>query len=148
MLTVQYATGRAGLPHRRSIEAWLAAGLTAGRVRRRALTVTVRFVGRAEARSLNRRFRRRDYATNVLTFVYVRSKLALEGDIILCAPVVATEARAQGKSPLAHYAHLVVHGMLHLDGLDHERDERAAVMERREKAILARLGYADPYLQR
>ena len=110
--------------------------------------MTVRFVGRVEARSLNRRFRRRDYATNVLTFVYARSKLAVEGDIILCAPVIATEARAQRKSPLAHYAHLVVHGILHLEGLDHEHDEDAAVMERREKAILARLGYADPYLQR
>jgi probable rRNA maturation factor len=136
-LTVQYAAPRAGLPAPRSIARWVAAALA------RPATLTVRFVGRAEGRALNRLYRRKDYATNVLTFVYADAPLA--GDNVLCAPVVATEARRDRKTPAAHYAHLVMHGVLHLQGWDHERTRDAAAMEARETTLLAALGYADPY---
>jgi probable rRNA maturation factor len=106
--------------------------------------VTLRFVGAREGRVLNRRYRGRDRATNVLTFVY-DDGASLEGDIVLCAPVVAKEARAQRKTLKAHYAHLVIHGMLHLQGYDHARDDDAARMEAREVALLRGLGYGDPY---
>ncbi len=134
---MQYAAPRAGLPARRSIARWVEAALE------RPATLTVRFVGRAEGRALNRLYRRKDYATNVLTFVYHDAPLA--GDIVLCAPVVAGEARRDGRTLAAHYAHLVVHGVLHLQGWDHERARDAAAMERHETALLAVLGYADPY---
>jgi probable rRNA maturation factor len=106
--------------------------------------VTLRVVDGREGRALNRRYRGRDCATNVLTFVYDEG-MSLAGDIVLCAPVVAKEARAQRKSLAAHYAHLVIHGMLHLQGYDHERDDDAARMEAREAALLRALGYGDPY---
>lgn len=106
--------------------------------------VTLRVVDGREGRALNRRYRGRDRATNVLTFVY-DDGASLAGDIVLCAPVVANEARAQRKSLAAHYAHLVIHGMLHLQGYDHERDDDAARMEAREAALLRALGYGDPY---
>jgi len=106
--------------------------------------VTLRVVDAREGRALNRRYRGRDRATNVLTFVYDEG-VSLAGDIVLCAPVVAKEARAQRKSLAAHYAHLVIHGMLHLQGYDHERDDDAARMEAREAALLRALGYGDPY---
>jgi len=138
-LAVQYAVPRAGLPARASIATWIGAALE------RSARVTVRFVGAAEGRRLNREYRGRDYAANVLTFVYSPARGALEGDIVLCAPVVAREARAQGKTPRAHYAHLAVHGALHLQGLDHARARDAVRMEARERRILARLGFADPY---
>ena len=110
----------------------------------RPANVTLRFVGEREGRMLNHRYRGRDYATNVLTFVY-DDVASLAGDIVLCAPVVRREARAQHKTLTAHYAHLVVHGMLHLQGYDHERDDDAARMEARERVLLARLRYRDPY---
>jgi probable rRNA maturation factor len=103
--------------------------------------VTLRVVAGAEARRLNRAYRGADRATNVLAFRYAPCR----GDIVLCHPVIAREARAQGKSLAAHYAHLVVHGMLHLRGYDHERRGDAVRMERAEKRILARLGLPDPY---
>ena len=106
--------------------------------------VTLRIVDGREGRALNRRYRGRDRATNVLTFVY-DDGASLAGDIVLCAPVVAKEARAQRKSLAAHYAHLVIHGMLHLQGYDHERDADAGRMEAREVALLRALGYGDPY---
>ena len=110
----------------------------------RNASVTVRLVGAGEARALNRSFRGKDYATNVLTFV-MREEPRLEGDLALCVPVIAREARVQHKSAAAHYAHLVVHGVLHLQGYDHESGADARVMERRESDIVARLGYPDPY---
>ena len=110
----------------------------------RDASVTIRFVGGREGRALNRRYRGRDYATNVLTFVY-DGGVSLAGDIVLCVPVVAKEARAQRKTVRAHYAHLVIHGMLHLQGYDHERDDEAARMEAREVALLRALGFEDPY---
>ena len=103
----------------------------------------MRFVASAEGRRLNREFRGRDYATNVLTFVYGASPLA--GDVVICSAVVAQEARTQGKPLRAHYAHLVVHGLLHLQGFDHESESDALRMERRERRILSGLGFGDPY---
>ena len=110
----------------------------------RDASVTIRFVGGREGRALNRRYRGRDHATNVLTFVYDEG-MSLSGDIVLCASVIAKEARAQRKTLRAHYAHLVIHGMLHLQGYDHERDDEAARMETREIALLRALRFANPY---
>ena len=107
--------------------------------------VTLRIVGKREGRRLNRQFRGRDYATNVLTFVYGEQR-PLQGDIVLCAPVVRAEAGQQPCKVEAHYAHLVVHGMLHLQGFDHERAREAQLMELLESEIVTRLGYPDPYV--
>ena len=101
----------------------------------------MRIVGRREGLFLNRKFRRKSKPTNVLSFPHGDGT----GDVVLCHPVIAREARAQGKTLAAHYAHLVVHGMLHLRGHDHARAAEAARMERREIAILRRLGVRDPY---
>jgi probable rRNA maturation factor len=111
---------------------------------RKSVRITLRIVGAREARRLNYRYRGRDYATNVLTFVYP-DRRPLAGDIAICAPVVAREARECGIGREAHYAHLVVHGMLHLQGFDHENECGARRMERLEVRILAGLGFADPY---
>jgi len=136
-LTVQFAVDTTGLPGRSTLRRWVCAALE------RDAAVTLRFVDGREGRSLNRRFRKRDHATNVLTFVY--DEVSLLGDIVLCASVVSREARAQRKTLAAHYAHLVIHGMLHLQGYDHARDDDAARMEARESALLRDLGYGDPY---
>lgn len=109
---------------------------------RAPLTLSLRFAGREEARELNRRFRRRRYVPNVLTFGYPESRSA---DVVICTPVVREEARAQRKSFADHLSHMLVHAVLHAQGFDHEEDEAALRMERRERAILARLGIADPY---
>jgi probable rRNA maturation factor len=103
--------------------------------------INLRIVGEGEGRRLNQKFRHRNRATNVLTFAYETGK----GDVILCHPVIRREARAQGKSVAAHYAHLVVHGVLHLRGYDHEKKRDAARMEAREIAILRRIGVPNPY---
>jgi probable rRNA maturation factor len=132
---VQYAVPRRGLPGARSIRSWAHAAW------KDAAEVTVRIVGAAEGRRLNRAYRGIDRPTNVLSFAYGRRR----GDVVLCHPVVAREARAQGKTLSAHYAHLVVHGMLHLRGMDHDSPALAARMERRETRVLATLGVADPY---
>lgn len=139
-LEVQLVTRAGGVPSEKALRRW------ALRAVERSCAVTLRIVGRPEARRLNHDFRRRDYATNVLTFVY-ESDPRITGDIAICAPVVSREARQQGKALEAHWAHLVVHGMLHLQGYDHERSAReAARMERLETQILRDLGYPDPYL--
>jgi len=135
---VQYAVGARSLPSRNHFRRWARAALE------RDACVTVRIVGQDEGQALNRNFRSKDYATNVLTFVF-RDRPPFEGDLALCAPVVAREARAQGKSLAAHYAHLTVHGLLHLQGYDHENEADALVMESRETRILAKLGLPDPY---
>jgi probable rRNA maturation factor len=135
---VQYAVPRAGLPGPATVRRCARAATE------RALAVTVRFVGAREARALNARYRGKDHATNVLTFVYDDGEL-LTGDLVLCAPVLRREARAQGKSVIAHSAHLLVHGMLHLQGYDHDVDADAQRMERREVQLLAALGHRDPY---
>ncbi|HUO43983.1 MAG TPA: rRNA maturation RNase YbeY [Burkholderiales bacterium] len=138
MLTVQYGLRAGRRPSRAKLARWTRAALA------RAAQITLRIADTREARRLNRRFRGRDYATNVLSFVY-RERRPLQGDIVLCAPVVAREARERGISADAHYAHLVVHGVLHLQGYDHRRAREAKRMERREARILAGLGCADPY---
>lgn len=137
-LTVQYALDPARLPARAQLRRWALAALQGD------AEVTLRLVGRREGRRLNRGYRGRDYATNVLTFAYSDAR-TLAGDIVLCAPVVAEEARRQGKAADAHFAHLVVHGLLHLQGHDHENDADAIVMEALESEIVTRLGYPDPY---
>jgi len=137
-LAVQSTVDASALPRRPTLRRWALAALE------RDARVNLRFVGAREGRALNRRYRGRDYATNVLTFVYDEG-VSLAGDIVLCAPVIAKEARAQDKRLVAHYAHLVIHGMLHLQGYDHERDVDAARMEAREVGVLRGLGYADPY---
>ena len=138
VLSVQIASSAAGIPSASKLRSWAKQAVRSG------ACVTVRVVGSREGRSLNRRYRGRDYATNVLTFTYPDGAV-LAGDIALCAPVIGREARAQGKTLDAHYAHLLVHGLLHLQGLDHHRRADAKRMEAREIAILKRLGYADPY---
>jgi probable rRNA maturation factor len=135
---VQYATRAQPLPTEREFRNWIRAAM------RDDARLTLRVVGLAEARALNRDFRGRDYATNVLTFV-MEDGPPYDGDVALCAPVVSREAREQGKDVMAHYAHLTVHGVLHLQGYEHERENDAAEMERLETRILKRLGFPDPY---
>ncbi|MBK9441096.1 MAG: rRNA maturation RNase YbeY [Comamonadaceae bacterium] len=106
--------------------------------------ITVRVVGAEEGQALNRDYRQKDYATNVLTFDYSQEPL-VTADLVLCAPVVAQEAAEQGKTLEEHYAHLLVHGALHAQGWDHDEDEDAQVMELRESDIMARLGFRNPY---
>lgn len=137
-LAVQYAVSANGKPSRAQFRQWIRAALD------HDASVTLRIVGQKEGRVLNRDYRRKDYATNVLTFA-LNNQPPFEGDLALCAPVIAQEARAQKKTLAAHYAHLTVHGMLHLQGYDHENERDARVMERRETQILAKLGYPDPY---
>jgi probable rRNA maturation factor len=137
-LAIQSTVDSADLPKRPALARIASAALE------RDADVTLRFVDGREGRALNRRYRSRDYATNVLTFVY-DDAVSLTGDIVLCAPVIAKEAREQHKTLRAHYAHLVIHGMLHLQGYDHERDADAARMEAREIALLRDLGFANPY---
>jgi probable rRNA maturation factor len=137
-LTVQYATRAQPLPSEREFRNWVSAAM------KEDARLTLRIVGLAEGRALNRDFRGRDYATNVLTFV-MQDGPPYDGDVALCAPVVSREAREQGKDVMAHYAHLTVHGVLHLQGYEHERENDAAEMERLEKRILKRLGFPDPY---
>jgi probable rRNA maturation factor len=107
--------------------------------------ITVRIVGAAEGRRLNCRYRGENHATNVLSFPYGASRSAIHGDIVLCAPVIAREARDQNKTLEAHYAHLTVHAVLHLQGHEHTRRREAERMETLERKLLAKLGYPDPY---
>jgi probable rRNA maturation factor len=137
-MTVQYAIDARGLPSRARLRRWAQAALE------RDARLTVRIVGADEARALNRHYRGTDRATNVLTFV-MRKRPRLEGDIALCAPVIAREARSRHRSAAAHYAHLLVHGVLHLQGYDHETEREARLMERRESRVVACLGFPDPY---
>ncbi len=138
-LTVQRASRTTDQPTTRQLRRWARAALgTSARL-------TIRLVDSREGQRMNREFRHKDYPTNVLTFVYGEMDNALEGDLVLCAPVVKREARAQ-KKPLAHhYAHLVVHGLLHLQGYDHESHRDATRMEALEIEILERLSIPDPY---
>jgi probable rRNA maturation factor len=106
--------------------------------------ITVRIVDAEEGQALNREYRQKDYATNVLTFDYTQDPI-VTADLVLCAPIVAQEAKEQKKTLEAHYAHLIVHGTLHAQGWDHELDEDAEVMELRETDIMARLGFKNPY---
>jgi len=139
-LSLQFAdaTHRALLPRHRVMR-WVRAALEAPG------QITVRIVGEDEGRALNRDYRNKDYATNVLTFDYTHEP-EVTADLILCAPVVEHEARELGIALEAHYAHLLVHGTLHAQGYDHETgDDDAAAMEVRETEILRGLGFSDPY---
>lgn len=138
-LSVQYACNAEGLPSRAQVRQWARAALAGGG------QVTVRYVEAEEGQALNKDYRGKDYATNVLSFVYENEPLTV-GDLVICAPVVAREAAEQARTAAAHHAHLVVHGILHLQGYDHETgEEDARIMETREREILAGLGYPDPY---
>ncbi|MGH7169079.1 MAG: rRNA maturation RNase YbeY [Gemmataceae bacterium] len=146
-VTVQCATRMRGLPSQKKFQRWVGTALRSVGYRR-AAEVTIRLVNAAEGRKLNRVWRQKDYATNVLAFPAglppgVRSPLL--GDLVICAPVVRREAADQGKRLEAHWAHLTVHGTLHLLGYDHEASRQAQEMESLETAILACLGYPDPY---
>jgi probable rRNA maturation factor len=141
-LSVQYAVSGDDLPARRLLRRWAVAALAQDAV------VTLRFVDSAEGASLNRRYRRKTGPTNVLSFVYDDRPGIVHGDVVLCLPLLRQEAAEQGKTLAAHCAHLVVHGMLHLQGFDHLRADDAARMEAHEIAILATLGVADPYALR
>jgi probable rRNA maturation factor len=140
-LNIQYACDKIGLPSRAEFRRWAKAALLDD------VEAALRVVEADEGQELNRDYRGKDYATNVLTFAYgAESELApLTGDLILCAPVVAREAVEQGKTLEAHYAHLTIHGMLHLQGYDHEVETDALAMEAIESFIMRRLGYPDPY---
>jgi probable rRNA maturation factor len=142
-LSLQFADPRHRdvLP-RHKVRRWIRAALEAPG------EITVRIVGAEEGQSLNRDYRHKDYATNVLTFDYSHEPV-VAADLILCAPVVEREARELGRTLEAHYAHLLVHGTLHAQGWDHEDDEaEAEAMEARETEIMLALGYEDPYARR
>jgi len=143
---VENRAGRKGVPLRSSFQTWIEA--IPELRKRRAAEVAIVIVDTDEGRDFNQRFRHRDYATNVLSFPYERlpgDRSGLLGDLVVCAPVVAREAREQGKRTRDHYAHMTIHGVLHLLGHDHENDADAQHMEALETRILAGLGIADPY---
>jgi probable rRNA maturation factor len=145
-LTMQFPAAKAYPSHkavlpRATVARWIKASLFAD------AELTIRFVGEDEGRTLNRTYRQKDYATNVLTFAYAESEDdPVAGDLILCCPVVEKEAAEQGKPLDAHYAHLIVHGTLHAQGYDHEDDTEAAEMESIETDIMRALGFSDPYV--
>ncbi|WP_025870885.1 rRNA maturation RNase YbeY [Methylobacillus glycogenes] len=138
-MSVQLATESSGLPSEQQFRKWARATL------RVDTEATLRIVDEEEGRELNRDYRGKDYATNVLTFPLTEEPWLI-GDIILCAPVVAREAQEQGITLEAHYAHLTVHGILHMHGYDHIEEAQAELMESLESAIMIKLGFADPYL--
>ena len=139
LLSTQFASSQTNLPTPKQFRKWAKAAL------RVDTEVTIRIVDEDECRALNSTYRGKDYATNVLTFP-LADEPHLIGDIVLCAPIVAAETIAQNKSLEAHYAHLTVHGVLHLHGYNHEIEAQAQLMETIEIQILAKLGYANPYL--
>ena len=145
-LDLQNASSAAGLPGEAQFRAWCELAL---RQRSADSELTIRLVDADEGRELNRTWRHKDYATNVLSFpADVPDELLdipLLGDLVICVPVVEREAREQGKAPEAHWAHLVIHGCLHLLGYDHIDDAEAEEMEALERQLLAELGHPDPY---
>jgi len=138
--SLQIASDSADLPTNAQFKRWVRAAL------RVDTSLTIRIVDEAEGRQLNADYRGKDYATNVLTFPLTEVPV-LMGDIVICAPVVVAEALTQHKPLLAHYAHMTVHGVLHLHGYDHEVDAQAELMEAMEVAIMHRLGFANPYAE-
>ena len=137
-MAVQYACDDAGLPTRGRLRRWVNAALACD------AEVTIRFVDAEEGRRLNCQYRGKDYSTNVLSFAYDPPP-NLAGDLVLCVPIVLQEAAQQGKLASDHFTHLIVHGILHLQGYTHEFDSAAAEMEAKESEILARLGVPNPY---
>jgi probable rRNA maturation factor len=149
-LAVQYASGASYLPTRAQFRRWIKAAL------QHPANITVRIVDEPEGRELNRNYRGKDYATNVLTFVYDDApplsagfagnvSQSVSGDVVICATVVEREAGLQHRDLLAHYAHLAIHATLHLQGYDHDSDADAAVMETLESELMLKLHYPDPY---
>ena len=137
-LTVQYASAAQHLPTRAQFRRWIKAAL------QHDANITLRIVDEPEGHELNKNYRGKDYATNVLTFVY-DDVPPFTGDIVICAPVVEREAAARHMDLLAHYAHLSLHAALHLQGYEHDNDADAAVMEALEIALMLKLRYPDPY---
>ncbi len=138
-LSLQFADKRhRDILPRHKVARWLKAALETD------AELAVRIVDAEEGRALNKDFRKRDYATNVLTFDYAREPVVM-ADLIICAPVIEQEAQEQGKTLEAHYAHMLVHGALHAQGWDHLKKKEAEAMETREREIMAALGFADPY---
>jgi probable rRNA maturation factor len=140
-LSVQYASNAKKLPTRQQFRRWVKAALE------QDVQIALRIVDEIEGRALNQSYRGKDYATNVLTFVYDDAD-PLYGDVVICAPVVAREAKEQSKDLLAHYAHLTLHAALHLQGYNHEKQRDADKMEARETALMIKLRYPAPYLIR
>jgi probable rRNA maturation factor len=138
LLTVQYASDIPDLPTQAEFRKWARSALNLD------AEITLRLMDETEGRTLNRDYRGKDYATNVLTFPLAEEP-HLMGDIVLCVPVVLREAREQNKTSSAHFAHLTVHGVLHLRGYDHETEAEAELMETLETKIVTKLGYPDPY---
>jgi probable rRNA maturation factor len=150
VVTVQDASGKAQVPARKELERWARSALAADV----SGELTVRIVGESESAELNSRYRGKKGATNVLSFSAkdgsasppaAAGELLPFGDLVICADVVEREAREQGKALAAHWAHMVVHGALHLQGYDHENVREASIMEARERELLAELGFPDPY---
>ena len=145
-LAVQFASKAKHVPSRAQVRRWALAAHQDGTAQ-----VNIRYVDEKEGRTLNRDFRGKDYATNVLTFVHDASPLQsraahnYSADIVICAPVIAREGREQKKSVAAHHGHMVIHGMLHAQGLDHEIEADAALMEATEIALLRRFRIKNPY---
>ena len=145
-LSVQVAAACRGLPRKAAIQRWARAALKG--LRRKKVALGVRIVAARESATLNRRYRGKSGCTNVLSFPFetpAGARSDMLGDLVICAPVVLREARALRRPVRAHWAHMVVHGILHLRGYDHENQKDAAVMERREARILRSLGVANPY---
>jgi probable rRNA maturation factor len=140
-LSVQYATNAKKLPTRSQFRRWVKIALE------QDVQMALRIVDEIEGRALNQSYRGKDYATNVLTFVY-DDTFPLYGDVVICAPVVMREAKEQGMDWLTHYAHLTIHAALHLQGYDHKKKRDAEKMEARETALLLKLRYPAPYLIR
>lgn len=147
-IEIQFATSRRGVPHAIKLRKWAQQALPP-----KDQPVCIRIVGTAESRKLNRKWRGKDKPTNVLSFSYsspsafsLQPTASFLGDLVICAPVVAREAREQGKTLNAHWAHMVIHGILHLLGHDHVKNRDAIKMAAREVEILAQFGYQDPYL--
>jgi probable rRNA maturation factor len=138
-LAVQYASKMENMPTRSQWRRWVSVAM------HQDMNMTLRIVDEEEARALNKAYRGRDYATNVLTFVYDDLEV-LTGDVVICAPVVTREAGLQHKDFLAHCAHMAIHAALHLQGYDHENEMDAARMEALESRLMVRLHYPDPYL--
>ncbi|MFQ6334308.1 rRNA maturation RNase YbeY [Methylophilus sp. 3sh_L] len=138
--SLQVATDATNVPSLSQFKRWIRASL------RVDTSLTIRIVDADDGRQLNASYRGKDYATNVLTFPLAEEPY-LMGDIVICAPVIAREAQEQGKPLLAHYAHMTVHGVLHMHGYDHEVEAQASLMEAMEIAIMQKLGFPNPYAE-
>lgn len=138
-LSLQFADKRhRDLLPRHKVMRWIRAALESD------AEITVRMVDAEEGQGLNRDYRQKDYATNVLTFDYAHEPVVM-ADLVICAPVIEQEAQEQNKTLLAHYAHMLVHGTLHAQGWDHIEEDEAQAMEAKEREIMAALGFDDPY---